>query len=59
MITDSEFAFQFQLMDHALVESCTTRVMIEEIKHYGKQQLNLAGGTLVVDSYQILVKKID
>ena len=58
VITDSEFAFQFQVLDRGLVESFTTRVMIEEIKHYGKQQLNLAGGSLVVDSYQILVKKL-
>ena len=58
VITDSEFAFQFQVMDHGLVESFTTKVMIEEINHYGKQQLNLAGGTLVLITYQILVKKL-
>ena len=58
VITDSEFAFQFQVMDHGLVESFTTKVMIEEINHYGRQQLNLAGGTLVVITYQILVKKL-
>ena len=58
VITDSEFAFQFQVMDYGLVESFPTRVMIEEIEHNAQQQLNLAGGTSVAISYQILVNKL-
>ena len=57
VISYSEFAFQFQVMDYGLVESFTTRVMIEDIKHYSQQQLNLAGGTSGVMSYQILIQK--
>ena len=58
VISESEFAFQFQVMDYGLVKSFTTRIMIEEIKHYGEQLINLAGGTFAVITYQILVKKL-
>ena len=58
VISDSEFAFQFQVMDHGLVESFATGIMIKEIGHYSPQQLSLAGWTSVVLSYQILVNKL-
>ena len=58
MISDSEFAFQFQVMDYGLVESLATGIMIKEIGHHDQQQLALAGWTSVVISYQILINKL-
>ena len=58
VISHSEFAFQFQVMDYGLVESFATGIMIEEIGHFDPQQLLLAGGTSVVLSSQILVNKL-
>ena len=58
VISNSEFAFQFQVMDYGLVESLATGIMIEEIGHHDPQQLTLAGWTSVVISYQILVNKL-
>ena len=58
VITDSEFAFQFQVMDRGLVESFATGVIIEEIDHYVLQQLMLAGSTSAVVTYTFLVDKL-
>ena len=58
VISNSEFTFQFQVIDYGLVESFATGVMIEEIGHYDPQQLSLAGWTSVVISFQMLVNKL-
>ena len=52
VITESEFSFQFQVIDHELVESITTEVML-----YEPQQLFLANTTLTVITFQDLVNK--
>ena len=58
VITDSEFAFQFQVMDHGLVESLATGIIIEEMKYCDPQKLLLASTTLAVITYHILVNKL-
>ena len=63
VITDSEFAFQFQVMDYGLVESLSTGVIIEEIDQdisYRNflQKLFVAGGTLAAVICKVLVNKL-
>ena len=58
VITDSKFAFLFQVVDYGLVESVSTEVMITEINIFDPQQLFVAGSALVVLTFQILVDKL-
>ena len=57
VITESDFSFQFQVIDHGLVKSFATGIMFSEIKHDGIQQLFVAK-TLIVVIFQCLVKKL-
>ena len=58
VITDSKFAFLFQVMDYWLVESDTTGVMITDIGIYDPQLLFIVGDTLALITFQILVTKL-
>ena len=57
VITESEFSFQFQVIDHWLVKSFATGIMFSEIKHDGIQYLSVTK-TLVVGTFQCLVNKL-
>ena len=57
VITESEFSFQFQVIDHGLVKSFATGVMFSEIRHDGIQHLAVAK-TLIISTFQILVNKL-
>ena len=57
MITESEFSFQFQVIDHGLVKSFATGIMFSEVKHDVIQYLSVAK-TLVIGTFQILVNKL-
>ena len=57
VITESEFSFQFQVIDHGLVELLATGVMVSETKRHDIQQLSVADTSLVVVTLQYLVNK--
>ena len=55
MITESEFSLQFHVIDHGLVESYLTGVMISEINLYDPQELFVNDAPLAVITFQLLV----
>ena len=59
MITESEFLLQFQVIDHGLVESYPTGIMKTHINTIYPQKLFVAGTSLTVFIFQLLVEKIN
>ena len=59
MITESEFLLQFQIIDHGLVESYPTGIMKTHINTIYPQKLFVAGTSLTVFIFQLLVEKIN
>ena len=57
VITDSEFSFQFQLIDYGLLESITAEIMINEINVYNQQELGVGGSIFTVITFRIMVIK--
>ena len=58
MITESEFSLQFHIIDHGLVESIPTGVMISKINLYNAQELFVNDASLAVITFQLLVEKL-
>ena len=58
VITESEFSLQFHVIDHGLVESIPTGVMISEINLYNAQKLFVNDASLAVITFQLLVEKL-